>query len=84
MFGFSDPDEEFGPESLQRGTQFHHGFEKETHSVRTGSCHAVDRVEVFPRIENPDSRHQFLVVVDALEQRLVMRAKLSPEPQQCS
>ena len=48
------------------------------------SCHAVDFGEVLPRIENPDSRHQFMAGVDALEQRLVMCAQLSSEPEQCS
>ena len=52
--------------------------------MRSGSCHAVDVREVLPRIENPDSGHQFMFGIDALEQRLVMRSQLSSEPEQCS
>lgn len=52
--------------------------------MRSGSCHAVDVHEVLSRIENPDSGHQFMVGIDALEQRLIMRTQLSSEPEQCS
>ena len=49
---------------------------------RTGD--AVEYRVVFSWIENPDSGRQFIVGIDALEQWLVMRAKLTSEPEKRS
>ena len=52
--------------------------------MRSRSGDAIDFRVVLSRIENPDSGRQFIEGIDALEQRLVVHAKLSSEPEKCA
>ena len=82
LFRVADPDQQFDSESRQRGAQIGDRLQEEPHPVGTGPGAPGHIGKVLTRIEDEHARDR-LPGTDRLEKRLIKRAQLATEPQEC-